>query len=104
MTPAALRALLRLRGPRRRDLPRARGTTRVAMMHSYYPMIDDPRLKLCLSGTCDCSGAAACAFRRCRNCDLPVGDDGRTLTDWCGSGEVYEDRICPDCGAVVSNV
>lgn len=46
--------------------------------------------------------ATACKFARCKNCDLPAGPDGKTLTDWCGSGEIFEDRICPDCGSVLS--
>jgi hypothetical protein len=71
------------------------------MRREYYPLNDDPLLELCLTGACGCGGAAGCKFARCQNCDMPAGPDGKTLTDWCGSGEIFEDRICPDCGSVL---
>lgn len=72
------------------------------MDREYYPLINDPQLELCLTGKCDCASASKCKFKRCKNCDLPVDDTGKTITDWCGYGEVYEERICPDCSAVMS--
>lgn len=71
-------------------------------MREYYPLNDDPQLELCLTGKCDCGTAASCKFKRCKNCDSCVGEDGKTLEDWCGTGEIYEDRICPDCGSVLT--
>lgn len=72
-------------------------------MRDYYPLNDDPQLELCLTGNCSCRDASECKFARCKNCDMPAGPDGKTLTDWCGSGEIFEDRICPDCEAVLSH-
>lgn len=68
-------------------------------MRTRYPLNDDPQLELCLTGKCGCVGQ--CKFKRCKNCDSRVGDDGKTLEDWCGYGEIHEDRICSDCGAVL---
>ena len=70
-------------------------------MRERYPLNDDPQLELCLTGKCNCASATACKFARCKNCDSCVGEDGKTLEDWCGTGEIYEDRICPDCGSVL---
>lgn len=36
-------------------------------------------LGLCLTGKCGCDGAAQCKFKRCRSCDMPIGDDGKAL-------------------------
>lgn len=69
-------------------------------MRKYYPSNDNPQLELCLTGNCNCRSASECKFARCKNCDLPTDVEGKTLTDRCGSGEIFEDRICPDCGAV----
>src|SRR5690348_4584036 len=66
-----------------------------AVMRRRYPSNDDPQLELCLTGECDCASAAQCKFARCKNCDDPVSADGKTLVDWVGSDEIFEDRICP---------
>ena len=70
-------------------------------IRTRYPTNDDPQLELCLTGKCDCAGAAQCKFSRCKNCDSCIDADGKTLEDWVGFGEIFEDRICPDCGAVL---
>lgn len=50
----------------------------------------------CIFGKCDCRSAAVCKFTRCKNCDWPIGDDGKTLVDHGGQDEHLE--VCPDCG------
>jgi len=70
-------------------------------MRDRYPLNDDPQLELCLTGKCGCRSPAACNFLRCKNCDSCIDIDGKTLEDWCGAGEIFEDRICPDCGSVL---
>lgn len=70
-------------------------------MQKYYPLTDSPQLQICLTGSCNCASASECKFNRCKNCDMPADADGKTLTDYCGSVEVYENRICPDCGSVL---
>ena len=70
-------------------------------IREYYPLEHNPLLELCLTGNCNCQGAVECKFARCKNCDACVGEDGKTLEDWCGGGEIFEDRICPNCGGVM---
>jgi hypothetical protein len=70
-------------------------------MRTRYPLNDDPQLELCLTGKCDCAGAAQCKFGRCKNCDSCIGEDGKTLEDLVCCGEIFEDRICRDCGSVI---
>lgn len=49
----------------------------------------------CLTGKCWCRSARDCFFKRCGNCDGPLGKDGKTMDDdW---SEDY--NCCPDCGA-----
>lgn len=70
-------------------------------MRRRYPLNYDPMLELCLTGKCSCRNAAECKFARCKNCDGCVGDDGKTLEDYIATGEIFEDRICPDCDTVI---
>lgn len=65
----------------------------------------DKKLGLCLTGQCDCANAAACKFKRCSNCDMPVDDAGKALQmDVYGPGGPFmrygddEWPDCPECG------
>lgn len=40
-----------------------------------------PTVKDCVFGQCKCADAAACQFKRCKNCDMPVDDNGKALFD-----------------------
>jgi len=51
------------------------------------------QIEACLGGTCDCSNASACSFTRCKNCDNPIGENGKTLVDH----SCEEHETCPDC-------
>ncbi len=51
-------------------------------------------IESCLSGSCGCRNAGACSFKRCKNCDYPIGADGKTLVDH----SCDDHNICPDCG------
>lgn len=51
----------------------------------------------CLTGKCLCHSAADCFFKRCGNCDGPLGADGKTFDqDWC-----EEWNRCPYCDAPI---
>lgn len=72
-----------------------------------YPNCEcaDQSLGLCLTGKCTCEEAAQCKFKRCPNCDMPVGADGQALqTDVYGPGGPFvwfgadEWARCDECG------
>lgn len=48
----------------------------------------------CINGKCDCAKAANCSFARCKNCDWPVDQHGKTVVDH--SCDEWE--TCPECG------
>lgn len=58
----------------------------------------------CLSGQCDCNGADNCKFTRCKNCDLPVMQDGKAfpLVDYWHYAQ-YHKFECPICGGLSSS-
>lgn len=65
------------------------------MFYWFYLKFRRPvKLKSCLTGKCWCRGAQDCFFRRCKNCDGCIDENGQHLDDaW-----AEEWNRCPECG------